>query len=384
MLSRKMLIAGVGAVVIVSIGVVLAAIMPFGDEVQATGWCVDDLGDTYGFHDNGMFLPGSTLADARLKEPEDYVSWTVPTPPQEGSDIVSVVLIRGEDWLTVTAELADRWVPEPLPEEIMEAPGEPLRGSSVTVSLKGEELSGGVTIEDSPAKTIFRVGGTDTRPEDRREIAIDSPVFDGNRATVRIPAGELGQLGDTFEFSAWSSLVTAADVGILDDCPNQADVASLENLMVQFPNEVSPGDLAASSTAGPSSTSSTTSTSAPAVVQPASTVAPTTSPPECPRTWTEPMREMDLVAKCLYTAYREGDRDWAAVFADPEAVDRLFEWPWEPPEWQFDRCEENAAVPPYGYCYYWIEGEPHGVQVEMVMDGGVSAGLSVWGIEYYG
>lgn len=360
------------AVVIAAVSVAVVASNP--GEVL-TGACIDAVGDTYEFHDNGMFEPGG-----QLRAPDDYVSWTVPATAPDGADLASVELTRDGDGLSVTVTLAHRWIPYPNFTE----PGDTgtfeglLTGTDVTVALHSGEWVGTVKIADSAAPTAFRVSRADT-PGDHREAVINDPVFDENRATVHIPGSELDQFGDTFEFSASSSLITD-DVAVLDNCPD-LETLSAEKPAVQFPNDSSSaGHVRSRGTPAPAPAPSTPPSTLPRT-DPAAAAA---GPPECPHEWTEPLHDLDLIAKCLYTAYRDGDRDRAAIFGDPDAVAKLFESPWEPPEWQFDRCEENASVPPYGYCYFGIHGEPHGVQIEMMLDGGLSAGLTVAAVEYYG
>lgn len=282
MAGRRML--KVGALTAVALVAGLAALVASSQNKMTTGGCVDDVDDTYEFHDNGMVLPGSTLTDPRIKDPDDYVSWTVPVRPQEGSDIVSVELARDDEWLTVTAELADRWIPYARLADpgTTWVPGDPLSGSTVTVLMVRDEWTGSVTIEDSAAETTFRVGESRSPGEDRRVIGLSKPVIAGNSASVRIPAEELDELGDSFQFSAWSSLVTSGDAAILDNCPNlEAD--HLKSPTVEFPNDVSSDEVSGStgSRVEPKSSTAPPSTAAPATthavgVPPTSEGSPTT------------------------------------------------------------------------------------------------------------
>lgn len=141
---------------------------------------------------------------------------------------------------------------------------------------------------------------------------------------------------------------------------------------------------------GPSPTVSTTSPVLPPVSSSTTVTSGTDAVSEpgvrsdCPRALSKPIHDLEFIAQCFYAAYRADDRAQAALFADPDAVDAVFQWPWEPPDWHFIECEETVDRLPYGFCYFWIDGEPHGVQVEMAMDGGVSAGMSVSAVEYFG
>lgn len=90
----------------------------------------------------------------------------------------------------------------------------------------------------------------------------------------------------------------------------------------------------------------------------------------------------EIAAQCLYVAYKAGDPGLAGFYASEEAIDSMFETPWEPPEWSFQGCEDTQTVQPT--CGYFIPDSSHGVGVEMLMSYGASMGAAVMEVAFYG
>lgn len=115
----------------------------------------------------------------------------------------------------------------------------------------------------------------------------------------------------------------------------------------------------------------TASASPPSAPPTEATAAPTPDDTsECSAAATPASHEQS--ARCVYEAMLDGDRDTAAAYATPEAVERVFELSGYPTDdqWSFDGCDSSHLVttPTSDVsCNYYIPGDIHGVDVEMAM-----------------
>jgi hypothetical protein len=143
-------------------------------------------------------------------------------------------------------------------------------------------------------------------------------------------------------------------------------------------------------TAAPTTTTPTTS-APPTSAPPTSPPPPTTTVPPTPTTAPDPCATPpakngpDHAANCLYSTYVAGDQGAAGYFASPEVVAKLFEYPFEPPEWTFLGCD--PAEPNYDVCWFDagpIPGIAHGLSAEMTVFTTPSAGSTVEQLEFYG
>ena len=142
---------------------------------------------------------------------------------------------------------------------------------------------------------------------------------------------------------------------------------------------------AVSTTTAPTTTLAPASTLPPTTV-PATTPPPPTSPPEPTCATPPPKAGPEQAAKCLYEAYRSGDRASAVYFANDEVITKLFENPFEPPEWTFLGCDPPVEQN-YDVCWFdlgVVVGAGHGVSAEMTVFSTPSAGSSVESLEFYG
>ena len=114
-------------------------------------------------------------------------------------------------------------------------------------------------------------------------------------------------------------------------------------------------------------------------LEPPRRVAPPPAPPResaelarCRQTGTAPIGAPDKferTTRCLYAAWRGGDRDTAALFAEPAAIDQLFAFP-PGAEWEFRGCEANPQRQADSWlgnvCTYHEPNPeaPHGVTTE--------------------
>lgn len=378
MTGSRLVKVGATAVVVLLAAGAGAAVFAMSRTGESTGRCVDELGDTYEFEDNGMFRPSG-----QLKSPDEYSSWTIPVSPPDGSDIVSAELVRDSDWLTVTVELADRWVPAPQLDD-PNADWENKAGlqSTVSVSVEGRSWRGFVFIVDSAGPTEFAVRSADEPVRDpEKTVQLDRPRFDGPRATVRIPADEIERFGESFEFSLSSTKVTSGDAVVIDDCPG-------DDQAVRFPNatprkaESRSLSKAASAPALEAAESSSTTAVTPA--------DPTHVDPNLePEALTGEASSQEEVAKALLDAWNENDPGSAAALALDEAVRFMFSEPTEG-DAELVRCRHYSEIPEGEYqafstfvCDGTFSFDGLGVQtVELYVDGGSSAGYEVSAVSF--
>jgi hypothetical protein len=96
----------------------------------------------------------------------------------------------------------------------------------------------------------------------------------------------------------------------------------------------------------------------------------------------DPPLSVEPTAQCLYLAYKVNDRELARFYASDEAISSIFEYPWQPPDWEWVGCTDVDTLVPN--CSYFIRDDFHGVGVELEMTNTASLGPQVAKVTFLG
>lgn len=245
------------------------------------------------------------------------------------------------------------------------------------------------------ATAVFNGMPGESIPGARVTLESSAVIADGNVVSFEVPLSRLPATPPTVEWAATAVQTGEQRVAMdlianraYDLCPD-AGPPSVNRVISLATNQWDDGGPSESLALGPSPSQNTDSSGSASAgsTRVTSSTAGAGSSAEiegCPAKPTERI-EAEQAARCTYAAYVQSDRQLALLYADPAAVDILFENAWVPPEWEFTGCELEGIDSSTGAaCYYFIRDGSHGVQVEMLLGGGPSAGNFIEAVNFYG